>query len=81
MMMNQPFDRICRGCRRRQGEARRELGPWALLDVGSPTGICLECAMKLQWSVPLLAGIGTQGQEQAIALHTEAVMRAQGGNQ
>ena len=72
---------LCRGCRNRHGEARRALGPWALLDVGSPTGICLECAHQLQWSVPLLAGIGTPGQEQAISLHTEAVMRAQGDHQ
>jgi hypothetical protein len=63
--------RVCRGCNQRHGETSRALGPWALLDagVGSPTGVCFQCAGKLQWAWGLLAAVGTPRWPQAILEH------------
>lgn len=67
---------ICRGCGMQWGETPREFGPWALLDVATPSGVCRECAAAMRWSPPLLADIGTLQEDEAIAAHNAKAAQA-----
>lgn len=53
--------RVCRGCGCDDNHACLGGCAWVLLDVKTPTGVCSQCAIDLDWSSRALITVGIHG--------------------